>query len=80
LLDGNRVDDERLDRGARYNSAFRFAKRTDIKVVVVVVSEDGLLSVFGQDGEYSGEPQLVSLRYIIPAIPLAEWLDGNPAQ
>jgi hypothetical protein len=80
LLDGASVEGEKLDRGARYNSALRFAKRTDITVVAVVVSEDGLLSVFGRDGEYSGERQLVSLHYIIPAIPLAEWLENNPAQ
>ena len=52
LLDGACAEGEDLARGARYNSALRFAKSGKNEgVVVVVVSADGYATVFTRDGE-----------------------------
>lgn len=45
LLDGESGEKEELSRGARFNSAQRYSRKTD-NMVVLVVSEDGPVTVF----------------------------------
>lgn len=48
LLDGESGDTEELSRGARFNSAQRYSRKTE-NTVVLVVSEDGPVTIF-EDG------------------------------
>jgi hypothetical protein len=76
LLDGKADKAEVRARGARYNSALRFARdRDNSGAIVVVLSEDGYTSVFSEKGEITVTPSLASLEYedALGAITLDEW-------
>lgn len=46
ILDGEAVFDETSERGARYNSAVRYVKRSKGKCVAVIISEDGMVDLY----------------------------------
>lgn len=46
ILDGKAVSDETSERGARYNSAVRYVKRSKDKCVAVIISEDGMVNLY----------------------------------
>ena len=69
LLDGMKHDTENLSRGARYNSALRFAS-TRQDIIVFVVSEDGHRTVFDQDGEVTPDRSLTSFKYVVQSAQL----------
>ena len=63
LLDGMKVENENLDRGARHNSALRFARQNP-KVLVLVVSEDGHQTIFNNNGEVKVGAELKTLSFV----------------
>jgi hypothetical protein len=74
LLDGEAVEHEQRSRGARYNSALRFCK-THKNVIVVVLSEDGHLSVFSTNGEVTASHRLTPLDYyLLESTAVGDWL------
>jgi len=77
ILDGQAITGEERSRGARYNCARRFSHERR-NIAVVVISEDGHLSVF------SGGRELVASRALPPVdkrgfgpISLEEWLQDG---
>lgn len=57
ILDGQRLSNEVLSRGARYNSARRFSKETAAsKIAIVAVSADGPVTIFNQGVEIYSDP------------------------
>jgi DNA integrity scanning protein DisA with diadenylate cyclase activity len=59
LLDGESGEKEELSRGARFNSAQRYSRKTK-DMVVIVVSEDGPVTIFE-----SGEATAAIEKYIL---------------
>ena len=46
ILDGEVASDETSGRGARYNSAVRYVKRSKGKCIAVIISEDGMVDLY----------------------------------
>ena len=75
ILDGPLLSSEDRSRGARYNSALRFSKQNP-KCVVVVVSEDGNISLFHEGKNIQEPPEpLHRATQRSPTLPLLEeWI------
>lgn len=77
LLDGESGDTEELSRGARFNSAQRYSRKTE-DMVVLVVSEDGPVTIFE-----GGETAAVIEKYVRDheckhsPPKLSEWLNSR---
>ncbi len=77
MLDGEKVDNEELSRGSRYNSALRYSKKTD-GVLVIVVSEDGPVSIFEQGKELFEIEKYIEDSYANSFPPtLKEWYQNT---
>ena len=53
ILDGEAVSDGTSVRGARYNSAVRYVKRSNGKCVAIIISEDGMVNLYPDDASGS---------------------------
>jgi len=80
ILDGNALEDEVLARGARYNSARRFSKKSSSKKLgIIVVSADGPITIFARGEELHSDPWARPAKLLEPfeesfkGIPLADF-------
>ncbi len=74
LLDGRTVPGEERSRGARYNSALRFSADHH-EFLPIVVSEDGLLSIFSDGRELTALKRFPLIEGVETSPPtLEEWL------
>ncbi|MBA4079611.1 MAG: hypothetical protein C0508_31590 [Cyanobacteria bacterium PR.023] len=63
ILDGTAGENERLARGARYNSARRFSlAHSNSSIIIIVVSSDGPLSIFKEGAEIYSDPWSYNLK------------------
>ncbi len=74
LLDGRAIPGEDRARGARYNSALRFAAEHN-NIIVVVVSSDRPVSIIQNGGELSSQCELKPVYgYTSSPLTLEDWL------
>jgi hypothetical protein len=74
ILDGNSTASEDRSRGARFNSALRFCI-SNAKVVLLVVSENGQVSMFHSGKHLTEAPSYPSVDRVISDPPtLQQWL------
>jgi len=79
LLDGRAIPSEDRARGARYNSALRFAAEHD-NIIVVVVSSDRPVSIIQNGGELSSQCEWKPIcGYTSTTLTLENWLKKNDA-
>ncbi len=79
LLDGRAIPGEDRARGARYNSALRFAAEHD-HIIVVVVSSDRPVSIIQNGGELSSRCEWKPVSgYTSSTLTLKEWLKKSDA-
>ncbi|MBI3090833.1 MAG: DNA integrity scanning protein DisA nucleotide-binding domain protein [Candidatus Tectomicrobia bacterium] len=77
LLDGLATPNEDRSRGARYNSALRFSK-SHAGTIVVVISEDGPISIFSNGEDLTASPSWPDMERIdIDPPTLFQWLQDD---